>query len=102
MATSSGSLIVAFDEDHLPAVKQLAQVAFVGGVTMDPNGPKAALLQRIFAENVALQLNSRPAATTSPIPPPFSANRLEWLPADQAPLRWPVVPSGEGGGLEDL
>ena len=34
MATSHGSLIVAFDEDHLPAVKAHRLVEFVGGVTL--------------------------------------------------------------------
>ena len=40
MATSYGSLIVAFDDDHLSVVKAHNQVEFVGGVTLDPNGPK--------------------------------------------------------------
>ena len=69
MATSYGSLIVAFDEEHLPAVRAHSQVEFVGGVTLDPNGPKAEVLTRIFAENVALQLASRPVvAAVSPLP----------------------------------
>jgi hypothetical protein len=98
MATSYGSLIVAFDEEHLPAVKAHSQVEFVGGVTLDPNGPQAAALTRIFAENVALQLASRPSVATAPLPPPFSTAHLASA-SPGSPLRWPVR-SGEGGDDE--
>lgn len=96
MATSYGSLIVAFDEDHLPAVKAHSQVEFVGGVTLDPNGPKTEALTRIFAENVALQLASRPAAAVSPLPPPFSPAHVPSVRPGSAPLRWPVRTGGGG------
>jgi hypothetical protein len=98
MATSYGSLIVAFDEEHLPAVKARSEVEFVGGVTLDPNGPKAAALTRIFAENVALQLASRPSVAAPPLPPPFSTAQLPSAPRG-SPLRWPVR-TGEGGDDE--
>lgn len=97
MATSYGSLIVAFDEEHLPAVRAHSQVEFVGGVTLDPNGPKAEVLTRIFAENVALQLASRPAvAAVSPLPHPFATARGSSVSPGSAPMRWPVR-TGEGG-----
>jgi hypothetical protein len=99
MATSYGSLIFAFDEEHLPAVRAHSQVEFVGGVTLDPNGPKAEALTRIFAENVALQLASRPAVAASRLPAPFSAANLPPASPGSAPLRWPV-PTGEGGDAE--
>jgi hypothetical protein len=101
MATSYGSLIVAFDEEHLPAVKAHSQVEFVGGVTLDPNGPKTEALTRIFAENVALQLASRPSTAVSPLPPPFSTARMPSVPSGSAPLRWPVR-TREGGDVEDF
>jgi hypothetical protein len=99
MATSYGSLIVAFDEDHLAAVKAHNQVEFVGGVTLDPNGPKTEALTRIFAENVALQMASRPSAAASPLPPPFSTASMPSVPPGSAPPRWPAR-SREGGADE--
>jgi hypothetical protein len=96
MATSYGSLIVAFDDDHLPTVKAHNQVEFVGGVTLDPNGPKTEALTRIFAENVALQLASRPSAAASPLPSPFSTAQLPSVQPGSAPLRWPVRSRGGG------
>jgi hypothetical protein len=99
MATSYGSLILAFDEEHLPAVRSHSQVEFVGGVTLDPNGPKAEALTRIFAENVALQLASRPAVATSPLPPPFTTANLPAAAPGSTPLRWPVR-TDEGGDAE--
>jgi hypothetical protein len=99
MATSYGSLIVAFDEERLSAVKAHGLVEFVGGVTLDPNGPKAAVLTRIFAENVALQLASRPTVTAGPLPPPFSTAHMPHVPPGSAPMRWPVR-AGEGGDDE--
>ena len=99
MATSYGSLIVAFDDDHLSVVKAHNQVEFVGGVTLDPNGPKTEALTRIFAESVALQLASRPSIASSPLPPPFSTAQMPSVPPGSAPLRWPVR-SREGGEHE--
>lgn len=99
MATSYGSLIVAFDEDHLPSVKAHSLVEFVGGVTLDPNGPKTEALTRLFAENVALQLASRPAVVTSSLPPPFSRAHVPSAPPGSPPMRWPVQ-NGVGGDDE--
>lgn len=99
MATSYGSLIVAFDEEHLSSVKAHSLVEFVGGVTLNPNGPKAEALARIFAENVALQLSSRPTAAVSPLPSPFSRAQEQPVPPAFAPLRWPVR-RGMGGDDE--
>jgi hypothetical protein len=66
MATSAGSLITAFDEIHLSSVKALSIVEFAGGVTLDPAAPGAAVLQRLFAENVAAQLAGRPSNSFPP------------------------------------
>ena len=99
MATSHGSLIVAFDDVHLAAVRSHGQVEFVGGVTLDPNGPQTASLTRVFAENLARQLESRPAAAAPPLPPPFSSAREPEVEPGSAPLRWPVR-TREGGGAE--
>lgn len=87
MATSHGSLIAAFDDAHLEAVKKHPLVEFASGVTLDPNGPGAAKLQRMFAENVAAQLRERgvnaaprpaPAAAPAPAPAPPGAG-LPWF-----------------------
>lgn len=59
MATGRGALIVAFDDQHLDAVKAHERVRFVGPVTLDPQRPGAERLQRLFARNAALQLASR-------------------------------------------
>jgi hypothetical protein len=101
MATSYGSLIVAFDEDHLSSVKAHSLVEFVGGVTLDPNGPKSEALMRIFAENVALQLASRPSVAVSPLPPAFSKANAPSVPPGSAPQRWPVR-SATGGDDEGI
>jgi hypothetical protein len=99
MATSYGSLIVAFDDQHLAAVRAHSLVEFVGGVTLNPNGPKADALRRVFAENVARQLTARQAAEAapSPIPSPFSPAREAAFPPGYRPLYWPVQ-RDEGGG----
>lgn len=79
MATSAGSLIAAFDETHVGAVQNHPETDFVGGVTLDPDKPLAAHLQRLFAENIAAQLVSRGLTQpqeTSPPPPGYR------------PLRW--------------
>jgi hypothetical protein len=99
MATSHGSLIVAFDEQHVAAIRAHPMVEFVGGVTLDPNGPQAAALQRVFAENVARQLVSRGPTSQTPLPPPFVSRTFSTDPADYQPLRWPVR-SEEGGGAD--
>jgi hypothetical protein len=88
MATSYGSLIVAFDEQYLDAIKRNRLVEFVGGVTFNPDGPAAAQLQQLFAQNVALQLQARQSeATGSAFPPGYR------------PLNWSrVVETEKGGG----
>jgi hypothetical protein len=99
MATSHGSLIVAADEQHAPAIRAHPQVEFIGGVTLNPSGAQAAALQQLFAENVARQLMSRAPAPASPLPPPFEARVHSSDPAEYQPLRWPVR-SPEGGDVE--
>ena len=59
MATSYGSLIAAFDEKYLDAVKQHYLVEFASGVNLDLNAPGAAALRQVFAQNVAAQLVER-------------------------------------------
>ena len=89
MATTYGSLIVAFDERYVDVIRGHHLVAFVGGVTLDPQRPGAASLQRKFAENVALQLQSR--GITAPDPnTPDSKTRADLYPPGYRPLRWPL------------
>ncbi len=86
MATSYGSLIMAMDDSYLDAVKAHHLVKFVGGVTFNPNGPGVAALQRMFAQNVALQLHTRkmaPPGTTT------SVSDTDSFPPGYRPLRWP-------------
>ena len=80
MASTYGSLVVAFDEAHLSAVQSHHLVNFVGGVTLNPNAPGAAALRQLFAQNVALQLSSRgtPVGAAEAFPPGYR------------PLKWPV------------
>ena len=82
MATSAGSLIAAFDEDHLGHVKAHRAVAFCGGVNLDPKGRAADRLRALFARNVAAQLIAR-----QPEPHPVAAPQLEFPPGYR-PLRW--------------
>jgi hypothetical protein len=102
MATGRGALIVAFDENHLDGVKDHYLVDFVGGVRLNPNGPGGAVLQRLFARNVAQQLASR-----GTIPPGINVNRPNGPAGENArgttayppgyrPLRWPRT-DPEGG-----
>ncbi len=85
MATSNGSLIVAFDDSYVDAVKAHPVVKFVGGVTLSPDGPAAMALQRMFAQNVALQLNDRGMVSQgSDTRFPDSAS----FPLGYRPLRW--------------
>ncbi len=84
MATSHGSIIAAFDEQHLPSVQTHASVAFAGGVMLNPDAPGAAALQRMFAENVARQLVSQ---GITPQEPPAQTEENS-LPPGYRPLRW--------------
>jgi hypothetical protein len=61
MATSYGSIIAAFDELYVDALRTHSAVQFVGGVTLNPEGRAAAELKDLFARNVALQLAERAA-----------------------------------------
>src|SRR5262245_8962650 len=83
MATSTGSLIVAFDESHAAAVRAHSSAQLVGALSFNPQGKAAAKLQKLFAHNVALQLAARQRAVhpggqpASPFPPGYR------------PLVWP-------------
>jgi hypothetical protein len=58
MAAGSEALITAFDEQYLPVLEQHDAVAFCGGLSLNPNGAAADKLRRLFAANVAAQLNA--------------------------------------------
>ena len=75
MATSTGALIAAFDECHVPRFQALPAVDFCGGITLDPNGAAADKIRNFFAANVARQLQGRcapdaDAPQASPMFPP--------------------------------
>jgi hypothetical protein len=59
MATSAGSLIVAFDEAYVDAVRAHPSAELVGGLSFNPHGKAAEKLQKLFAHNVAQQLAAR-------------------------------------------
>ncbi len=98
MATSHGSLITAFDDGHIDAVRANELVEFASGVTLNPDAPGAAALQRVFAENVAAQLAERgltpgrPSTSGSP-----SAASAHAYPPGYRPMRWPARPDEKGG-----
>jgi hypothetical protein len=54
-------IIAAFDDGMVPIVQSHPDVKLVGGVTLSPNGYAADRLQRIFAENLARQLEVKAA-----------------------------------------
>ncbi|MEO0248441.1 MAG: hypothetical protein ABIN58_02635 [candidate division WOR-3 bacterium] len=91
MATSAGSLIVAFDDQYLTAVKSHHLVDFVGGVSFNPNGPLVGHLQRLFAQNVASQMleqrGAAPPETSGQAP--GAAEKQPDFPPGYRPLRWP-------------
>jgi len=60
MATGRGSLIALMDEAHVDAVRGLQGVELVGPVQIDPEGPAAVRLQRLFAERLRQQVGRRP------------------------------------------
>jgi hypothetical protein len=93
MATSHGSIIAAFEEGHLEALKASAFVEFASGVTFDPGAPGARALQQVFAQNIAAQLRDRGVA---PQPPDAAGDRSQSFPPGYRPLRWPT-PAREGG-----
>ena len=53
-------IIAAFDDSVAPFVQQHPNVKLVGGVTLNPKGFAAERLQRIFAENLAKQIEVKP------------------------------------------
>ncbi len=99
MATSYGSLIAAFDEIHLDAIKAHYLVDFVGGVQLNPQAPGATALQRVFAENVALQLVERQQAGPSTrLPGAQPSSESSPYPPGYRPLRWARHVADEEGG----
>jgi len=54
-------IIAAFDDGMVPIVQSHPDVKLVGGVTLSPNGYAADRLQRIFAENLAKQIEVKAA-----------------------------------------
>jgi hypothetical protein len=89
MATSAGSLIVAFDDQFADAVKALPAVDFVGGVSLNPDGPLVEHLQRLFAQNVASQLAERGAQIPGQdVQVPGRHAPQDQLPPGFRPLRW--------------
>lgn len=93
MATSHGSIIAAFEEGYLEALKASMFVEFASGVTFDPSAPGASALQQVFAQNIAAQLRDR---GVPPRPPASTGDHSESLPPGYRPLRWPT-PAREGG-----
>jgi len=53
-------IIGAFDDSVAPFVQAHPSVKMVGGVTLNPRGFAADRLQRIFAENLAKQIEVKP------------------------------------------
>ena len=98
MATSHGSLITAFDDGHIDAVRAHELVEFASGVTLNPDAPGAAALQRVFAENVAAQLAERGA---TPVRPGTSGHPssvpAQGFPPGYRPMRRPARPDEKGG-----
>ena len=98
MATSHGSLITAFDDSHIDAVRAHELVEFASGVTLNLDAPGAAALQRVFSENVAAQLAERgvipgrPGTTGDP-----SSVVARGFPPGYRPMRWPARPDEKGG-----
>jgi hypothetical protein len=91
MATSAGSLIVAFDDRYAERVKAHHLVDFVGGVSINPDGPLLEHLQRLFAQNVAAQLAERvPSSSAAPVENSHGTrDRQPGFSPGYRPLRWP-------------
>lgn len=78
MATGSGALITAFDEECLPLFRRHGAVEACGALTLDPNGAAASKLRHLFAVNVAAQLAAR-GDHDAGAPAPGAAHRpLVW------------------------
>jgi hypothetical protein len=59
MATGSGALITAFDEQWAPLFHRHAAIQACGALRLDPQGAAASKLRHLFAVNVAAQLAAR-------------------------------------------
>jgi hypothetical protein len=60
MMVMKTGIIGAFDDSMVPFVQAHPSVKLVGGVSLSPNGYAADRLQRIFAENLAKQIQVKP------------------------------------------
>jgi hypothetical protein len=89
MATSTGSLIAAFDDAYLESVREHSCTEFVGGVSFNPEGAAAKKLQRLFAHNVAQQLAARQQDLHA------DGGNAGAFPPGYRPLRWLQRNSGE-------
>jgi hypothetical protein len=86
MATASGALIAAFDDQWQPLFQRHAAVESCGALSLDPQGAAAAKLRHLFAANVAAQLAAR-GGLEAGAPAPGPAHRpLVWhRPAQHRP-----------------
>ncbi len=69
MATGTGALIAAFDEQWASMFRRHPAVEHCGALSLDPHGRAADKLRQLFAANVAAQLACRdlaPAAVQAP------------------------------------
>jgi hypothetical protein len=95
MATSHGSIIAAFEEGYLDALKANVFVEFASGLTFDPSAPGASALQQVFAQNIAAQLRER---GITPGAPGAGLSHSPSFPPGYRPLRWPTTAQEGGGG----
>jgi hypothetical protein len=58
LATKQLTIVAGFDESHLPRVRILHNVTFVGGVTLDPRGVAVRELESAFTEHLTRQLGA--------------------------------------------
>lgn len=86
MATGSGALIAAFDDQWQPLFLRHPGVESCGALSLDPQGAAATKLRHLFAANVAAQLAER-GGLEAGAPAPGPAHRpLVWhRPAQHRP-----------------
>ena len=86
MATGSGALIAAFDDQWQPFFLRHEAVESCGALSLDPQGAAAIKLRHLFAANVAAQLAAR-GGPEAGAPAPGPAHRpLVWhRPAQHRP-----------------
>ena len=91
MATSAGSLIVAFDDQYVNALRGHQVVDFVGGVSFSPEGPLVERLQRLSAENIASQIVEQRGvvAPETDVQAPGGSAKQPDFPPGYRPIRWP-------------